>query len=242
MIVIPEIFKPYSCVLAAMSTRGKDTNCYENNMSLNTGDTKENVLQNRKRFFGSFSIALSQLAIPQQKHTTNVRLINSAGEYSHCDGLITHQKGVFLVVTIADCAPILMYETTQQIVIALHAGWRGTAFGIVHTAMDILRNEYFVNEQSIKVFIGPSAGDCCYEIQHDVAQYFTEKVLRERNRKLYLNIKAALKNQLVNEGILASNIEIHNDCTICNKIYHSFRRDGKRSGRMMAFIGKIILR
>lgn len=163
--------------------------------------------------------------------------IQAPGIYENCDGLITAVPRLVLTVTVADCAPILLYDKRNRVVGALHAGWRGTAGGIVANGITMLRKAYNSQPADILVFVGPSAGKCCYEVGDDVAQYFPKKVLSVRNRKLYLDIKEAIRNQLLNEGIPEANIEIHTDCTICKAdVYHSFRKDRQRSGRMVAFI------
>ena len=98
--------------------------------------------------------------------------------------------------------------------------------------------EFGSKPDELYAFIGPSAGQCCYEVGEDVAQRFDAEFVSRRNGKFYLDIKKANEEQLRNAGVPGTNIEVHEDCTICRtELYHSYRRDGDKSGRMMAIIG-----
>jgi polyphenol oxidase len=44
----------------------------------------------------------------------------------------------------------------------------------------------------------------------------------------------------LNLGVPETNIEVSESCTICNAdTFHSYRRDGNESGRMMGIIGMV---
>jgi len=225
-----------------MSTRlGAETrSAFGINMSFTVGDTFENVQKSRECFLAQFGLTPSQLAIPQQRHSDVIKIVTQPGEYESCDGLITAIPDVFLSIKVADCAAVIVYDIEKRVCGAFHAGWRGAAAGIVRKGISMMVEEFNCEPRNILSFVSPCAGICCYEVGCDVASFFKEKVLSVRNRKLYLNIKEEIKSQLVSEGLPEENIEIHPDCTICRSdVYHSYRRDGEKSGRMMAFIGKI---
>ena len=139
---------------------------------------------------------------------------------------------------VADCLPILLYDAQKKITAAVHAGWRGVASGIVRKTLQCMNEQWHTSPSSIYAFVGPSAGECCYEIGPETALHFKESILKERNRRLYLNLKEGVLLQLLDEGIQRMNIEIRPECTICNTMFHSYRRDGNKSGRMMAVIGR----
>lgn len=242
MNIIPSIFHNQSEIKSGMSTRlGAETQSpFGMNMSFTGGDTFENVQKSREYFLAQFGLTPSQLAIPQQSHTDVIKIVTQPGEYESCDGLITAIPNVFLSIKVADCAAVIVYDVEKHVCGAFHAGWRGAAAGIVKKGIAMMVEEFNCESRNILSFVSPCAGVCCYEIGCDVAPFFKEKVLSVRNRKLYLNMKEEIKSQLVSEGLPEKNIEIHPDCTICKgDVYHSYRRDGEKSGRMMAFIGKI---
>ncbi|MCX7984062.1 MAG: polyphenol oxidase family protein, partial [Bacteroidetes bacterium] len=129
-------------------------------------------------------------------------------------------------------------DPLRNVVAAIHAGWRGAALGIVRKTIQIMQKRFCTNPALLRCFIGPSAGVCCYEVGFDVAAHFKENVLSSRNRKLYLNLKEEVQQQLIHEGVERVNIEIHQGCTICTpQQFFSYRRDGSQTGRMIAFIG-----
>ncbi|HEY6950828.1 MAG TPA: peptidoglycan editing factor PgeF [Bacteroidota bacterium] len=223
-----------------LSTRngGVSREPYGMNTSYSVGDAGEHVEENRKRFLAALGIPPDQVASPRQRHTATIRKISAAGAYEDCDALMTDTPNVFLSVTVADCVPIFLYDREQKIVACVHAGWRGTQQQILLNTIRTMKQEFGSLPETTLAFIGPSAAACCYEIGEDVAKQFGSEVLSSRGGKTYLDLKQANKMQLHLGGIPDVNIEVHEHCTICNlNIYHSYRRDRDRSGRMMGVIG-----
>ena len=223
-----------------MSTRlgGVSPQPWGMNLSFRVGDDEENVLRNRNLFFGSLGIGQDHLAIPSQVHGNRVRTVTCAGEYENCDALITNVPDLFLCVSVADCVPIFLLDTKNRIVAAVHAGWRGTADGIVRSTLSLLGKEFGTNPLDLLAYVGPSAGDCCYIVGEEVAKFFSVEFFRRENGKTFLNLKAANASQLEEFGIPSSRIEVSPHCTISEShLFHSYRRDGQQSGRMMGVIG-----
>ncbi len=240
MMLKPKIFFAFSEVKSGMSTRlgGVSREPYNMNCSYRVGDAETDVAKNRKTFFTNLDIPADRIAFPQQEHTDIVKSVDTPDEYAHCDALITGVPNLFLSILVADCLPILLYDAQKKIAAAIHAGWRGIASGIVHKTIRCMNEEWRSLPSAIHVFVGPSAGECCYEIGPETAHHFKESILKERNRRLYLNLKEGVRLQLLDEGVRPMNIEIQPECTICNTMFHSYRRDGNRSGRMIAVIGR----
>jgi YfiH family protein len=208
------------------------------NTSFSVGDLAENVAENRRRFLDALGVPSDRLAIPQQRHTAVIRNVKAGGTYEQCDALITIVPNVFLSVSIADCAPVFLFDAVKKIVACVHAGWRGTEEGILHKTIRMMHEEFGSKPGDVSAFIGPSAGKCCYEVREDVAQKFEVEFVSRLDGKLYLDIKKANVEQLRNAGVPGSSIEVHEYCTICStRLYHSYRRDREKSGRMMAIIG-----
>jgi hypothetical protein len=207
------------------------------NLSYRVGDDPAIVEKNRTEFFGSLGLKSSGLAIPLQIHSDSVLKIDSPGEYADCDALITDTTGVALVVTVADCVPILLFDPVQKTIAAVHAGWRGTAKAIVRKAVEKMGTEFNVDPKNLLAYIGPSAGVCCYEVRPDVAVFFKNKVVPYYEEKYFIDLKKENAIQLMDNGVLAGNIEISANCTICDhELFHSHRREGIKAGRMMACI------
>jgi len=241
MIVRSELLSHFPVIRSGVSTRrgGVSAPPLDLNLSYNVGDQETNVRQNRERFFGSLTIPTDRLAVPYQVHSAVVRRVEKAGRYEACDALVTNIRGLFLAITVADCLPILLYDPLMHAVAAVHSGWRGSKGRILLNALTILEKEFGSGRNDIVVFIGPGAGGCCYEVGEEVATQFpSECIVRERGRKLRLDLKLFNKNMLLENGIEQRNVEVSPLCTICAPgLFHSYRRDGSRSGRMMGVIG-----
>jgi len=208
------------------------------NISFRVGDADRNVQENRRRFLEGLGIAEEHLAIPGQIHSATVRRIETPGHVPECDGLITSVPGIVLSVTVADCLPILLADPVTRTVGAVHAGWRGTSAGIATRAVELLADHFGVRPSDVRAYLGASARSCCYEVGEEVAALFDEPAVRVEQRKFYLDLRTANERQLLDCGVSPQNIESSPDCTISSPaLYHSYRRDGVRSGRMMAVIG-----
>lgn len=224
----------------AMSTRqgGVSPEPLGMNLSFKVADDPANVGRNRELFFGELGITERRQAFPRQCHSTVVQNIRTAGEFESCDGLVTSTPDLWLTISIADCVPVMLFDTRNKVVAALHAGWRGTLGQIVRNGVQLMKSEFRSQPSDLVAFIGPSASVCCYQVGNEVAAQFPSETVMTVNGSLHLDLKEENKRQLLREGVPSENIEISSSCTICSPLlFHSFRREKERSGRMMAVIG-----
>jgi len=172
------------------------------------------------------------MASLQQVHS-NITLVadRRSGCVGEGDALLSGRSGITVSIRTADCLPILLADRRTGAVAAVHAGWRGTASGIVGVALDRMRAEFGSEPADVLAAIGPGIGGCCYEVGIEVAQQLGESAagrvdLAEHNRR-----------QLESAGLLASHIEVVSPCTFCGaEQFYSYRRDAERAGRMISFI------
>ncbi len=236
-----KLFSQYPQIIFGISTRngGVSAPPYELNLSISVGDDPENVRENRKRFFTSLNIDQSRLAFPVQVHSSHVQYAGRPGRFPHTDGLTTDNKDLYLIVTVADCLPVFMFDPVHSVIAGVHAGWKGSSQKITEKMIRFMIDRWQTDPANIIVYLGPSAGVCCYEVGEEVAGQFDAEFIRPKsNGKFHLDIPAVNRAQLVNAGVNEGNIEHRNECTICTpNRYHSYRRDGKKSGRMMGVMG-----
>jgi YfiH family protein len=243
MIIRPSIFNQFPEIIAAQSTRigGVSPEPFGMNLSSHVGDEQANVDSNRRIFFEAIGVPHETKAVYQsQIHSGNMSVVNGdEGIVKDSDALITREINVLLGVTVADCTPILLYEPKSKIIAAVHAGWRGTEQMIALAAVRRMIALGALTENMF-AFIGASASGEKYEVGLEVATLFEEKHLVQlADGKFLLDVKAANLDQLLFAGIPLDHIEISPLCTISDERLHSFRRDGKRSGRMLAIIERI---
>lgn len=140
------------------------------------------------------------------------------------DGLITTNRNLVPVVTVADCLPIYLYEPKTGCRGVVHSGWKGT--GIVIEAIKLAEREYGARVSDFSIVIGPHIHSCCYQVEQERIEYFTSNfgascILPPNN----LSLAQANCNLLVEQGVPEDNIFCCTDCTCCDSRFGSFRRE-----------------
>lgn len=128
---------------------------------------------------------------------------------------------------------------------AVHAGWQGTVDGIAEKAWKFMVETYRSKADQAKVFFGPSAKPCCYEVGNEFTTYLQsfqspEKVLLKRDGKLFFDVSLFNSMTLERLGIKKDSICLdYNVCTMCNSSFASHRRQGLASKRQMTIACQI---
>lgn len=167
----------------------------------------------------------------QQIHSAATFVARESGSIGEGDALVSTSPSVAVSIRTADCFPILLADPETRSVAAIHAGWRGTAAGIVAATLARMRSEFGTDPGNIFAAIGPGIGHCCYEVGVEVARQFG---MAQAGK---LDLAVENRNQLVGEGVRPDRIEQVGGCTFCHPAqFHSWRRDHDRAGRMISFI------
>lgn len=170
--------------------------------------------------------AIEGRAIAQVKQVHGARVTETAGE--EADAIVARRGRGAVGVRVADCVPVLVADQDSGDVAAIHAGWRGVVAGVVRAGVERLGGKKMV------AAIGPCIGPCCFEVGRDVAAKIG-CVVRESGDKAWVDLRAAVEAELRACGV----VEVENvaGCTKHELArFHSFRRDGSSSGRMLAAI------
>ena len=206
------------------------------NLGFNTEENEEVVKGNRNFLANSISTPISDIAFADQVHGNEIIEVEKGGIYEHIDGFITTKKGLALAIQVADCAAVLFADSKAGVISAVHAGWRGAEADIVPKAPQKMVS-LNADPKNIKVFISPCISQKQFEVGDEVAEKFPDDFVdRTSYSKPHFDIKKFIEFQLLRAGILEENIEIHGSCTFSDSEFFSYRRDGKRSGRMMGII------
>jgi YfiH family protein len=143
-------------------------------------------------------------------------------------------------VRVADCVPVLVADLSTGDVAAIHAGWRGVVTGVVAAGVRELVGAAPASpwraRDTLVAAIGPCIGPCCFEVGRDVGERIGFVVgAGEAGDKVFVDLRAAVRAQLAALGVTRVD-----DVPGCTKHeperFHSFRRDGAHSGRMLAAI------
>ena len=196
------------------------------------------INNNYNSLIASLRIDKNNIAIPKQTHSSNVKYVSQPGIYNDTDGLIANKSDIILSLRVADCVPIYILDKKNDIHALIHSGWRGTLDKIVFNAIEMMYS-YGSKSSDIKIFLGPSIGICCYEVNKDIADnfHYTSKI-RINKSKWKVGLKEQIIIDLVHLGIKKKKILKSNVCTLESYECHSFRRDGNKSGRMISLMGK----
>lgn len=169
--------------------------------------------------------------------------VAGAGMLGEGDALVCAVAGVRVGIVTADCLPVLI-ATPSGAVAAVHAGWRGLAQGVLASAVAALGALTDV-ERAVAV-IGPHIGASCYEVDAPVVSALEARFgadvadalrpTRPGHFEVGLARLAAL--DLARSGIADTRIASFEDaCTACSRErFHSYRRDGPGSGRLVHYI------
>lgn len=114
-----------------------------------------------------------KLLMLRQVHTGLVWVDPQPGQAG--DGMITRRPGVLLTIRTADCCPVLLVDTRQRVVAAVHAGWRGTVARIAAVAVGEMQSQFGSRPRDLRAAIGPCIGACCYEVGDDVRAAFAAR-------------------------------------------------------------------
>lgn len=217
-------------------------------MKMLTTDPK--VIKNRENFTKTLGIDLNSIVVTENIHSNKVAVVGKSdcgrGVYNNLesvkgiDALITRDVGVNLMITVADCLPLVAYDPILKIVGIAHAGWRGVIAGVGSAFI----NEFKVlgsNPENLIIGIGPGICQKHFVVKNDTLQKFKDtypKATFIRNHDGYVDLKNALTEQIVKAGIAKYNLEVANECTVCNNYYFgSFRVDGDKAVYQAVIVG-----
>jgi YfiH family protein len=186
----------------------------------------------------AYGLHTHDVRILTQVHGQTVVTADTAVDGQEGDALIARGDGFLLAVNVADCCPILLYDSVTHAMAAVHSGWRGTRASIVSTAVHALGATYGVDPANLLAVVGPCAGVDRYEVQSDVATLFPDHIRVDASGRSFLDNQQAVTDQLIASGVPAISIIRDPSCSIADARYHSFRRDGQRAGRSLAYIGR----
>lgn len=232
------------------------------NMSLGVNDEPEAVKKNRRRVKRFWGLGSNGLFLPQQVHGDKVFVLRGVrgvnGQWSmvngkwsmvngkkergsgkvEADAVITDIPDLAVGILTADCIPILGVDRKKLVIAAIHAGWRGTLKGIAKKTVQDMVKVFGCSGEDIVFAIGPSIGDCCYEVEIRYLKGIEgDRYLSKRDVRYFFNLRGMNHDQLLSAGIPYKSISHIDICTMCNSgLFFSHRGDGPLTGRQLNFI------
>ena len=236
------------------------------NVSFGVGDNDQNVLENRTIISRCINrkdlVFLDQVhgtrIVVFSKDHHFFRVFDTAdcfkGEYSEvlvgptdtfdidaeprfeADAIVTDIPGKFLVIQVADCQSVLIYDPVQEVVANVHSGWRGSINNIIGCTLKVMENSFGCRPRDIIAGIGPSIGPCCAEFVN-YKKEIPEVFWKYKNDTHHFDFWSISRDQLCEAGVLSENVDLSRICTKCDSNrFFSFRGEGT-TGRFAALIG-----
>jgi copper oxidase (laccase) domain-containing protein len=118
---------------ALVTTRqgGTSRGPYESlNLGLHVADHDDEVIENRRRAATALGAELEDMVFCEQSHGREVRVVTAADRgrrtlrlddtIADTDALVTTDPGVALVVMVADCVPVVLYDPVAHVLACVH--------------------------------------------------------------------------------------------------------------------------
>ncbi len=208
------------------------------NVSLSVGDVSENVIRNRKVV--SKCMDNGELIFIKQVHGRNVVFVSgktpNASTPVAGDALVTDLYNKLLVIKIADCQAVLLYDTAKHVIANVHSGWRGSIHNILGATIDAMKEKFNCRPSDILAGISPSLGPCCAEFVN-YKNEIPEQYWKYKDSGCNFDFWTISADQLSCAGVIPENIYSCRICTRCNKdLFYSYRGE-KITGRLATVIG-----
>ena len=236
------------------------------NVSFGVGDNDQAVLENRtiisrcineKDLFYLDQVHGTRIVVFSKEHHF-YRVFDTAdcfmGEYSEilggqtdtfsidselrfeADAIVTDIPSKFLVIQVADCQSVLIYDPVQEVVANVHSGWRGSINNIIGCTLKVMENSFGCRSRDIVAGIGPSLGPCCAEFVN-YKKEIPESFWKYKNDTNHFDFWSISRDQFCEAGVLFENVDLSRMCTKCDSNrFFSFRGEGT-TGRFAALIG-----
>ena len=182
------------------------------NCGLGSNDNINNIRKNIDRVCKKIGCNKNNLILMSQIHSNIVHKVTKIpNKKLKGDSLVTNRKGIALGILTADCAPILIYDPVNNLIGAIHAGWRGAYKKIVSNTLKKFKFKGS-NFKDLIVVIGPCISKKNYEVKCDFFNKFitneqsNKKFFNYKNNKMYFSLSDYIKQNFLNLGV--KNVEI----------------------------------
>jgi YfiH family protein len=147
------------------------------NLGLHVDDSPADVLANRRRVAEALGADPGDFVFCNQAHGREVRIVSAADRgkgalslddaIQRTDALVTTDPGTVLVVMVADCVPIVLYDPVARVLACVHAGWRGTVARVAEAALDVMAT---LGSRPAQVLagLGPAIAPDSYQVGDEV--------------------------------------------------------------------------
>lgn len=202
------------------------------NLGLHVGDRAVDVVRNRYRAAKAFGVPPSTLVFAQQVHGAHAEEVAAvdAGRgvtsldsaFPATDVLVTTTAAVTLAILVADCVPVALVDPTAHVLAAVHAGWRGTAAGVVAAGLRAMA-DCGARPERIHAYLAPAVAPERYQVGPEVVDALVRAVAPAplhasvvrpgSSDHAYVDLVAANRQQLVAGGVRPEHLHASGNTT-----------------------------
>lgn len=206
------------------------------NLGFHVGDDNGATRENLRRVAAGCGLTPDAVYFATQVHGCTVAKVTATtppGRVGLIDGMCTALPGRMLMVRTADCLPLLLLDPQRRRIAAVHAGRKGTFLNIAGAAVARLVADGSAPGDLLAA-IGPAAGKCCYAVND--AAIAELRAVRSHDADVFIgqapdgqptiDLCGLNRQQLREAGLPDAQIALHHACTICDRRFFSYRRDG----------------
>lgn len=209
------------------------------NTSFACGDRPENVERNRARI--ARWAGLQETVYLNQVHGDHV-LVMADGASSDrampitADAVVTDIRNRLLVIQVADCQAVLLFDPVGLVVANVHSGWRGSVRNILGKTVAVMTRRFGCRPAHLRAAIAPSLGPCCAEFMH-YRRELPVKLWPYKDRCDRFDFWAISRDQLLAAGLRPDFVVHSGLCTRCRTDQFYSYRASRRTGRFAVVIG-----
>ncbi len=150
------------------------------------------------------------------------------------DGHATARVGLLLTVTVADCIPVYLIAPARGAIALLHAGWRGTAGGILRAGVALLARHVGAAPDEILMHAGVGICGGCYEVGSEVVEAVGQQA--GGVGPWHVDLRRCLLEQAGALGLGGATAS--GWCSAHDRpLFYSHRASHGADGRMVAYLG-----
>lgn len=197
--------------------------------------------QSARRKLGREEVSGLPLFLLNQVHEAEGAEIDKSSDLEsrpRMDFQWTREKNLGLGIFVADCSAIFFCgpsrnKKRESVLVAIHAGWRGTQENILEKAVEVSGLEPKLAE----AWISPGISAAVYEVGAEVKEAFPASASAffrpsEKRGHFYFDLKTLQKSEL--QRLQLKRVYSHPLCTFSQKDFFSYRRD-QSSERHLAY-------
>lgn len=224
------------------------------NLGLSSGDDRARVEANRDLLLGALGVRREQVCGYHQVHGARVMVARPGWFEERADASVSDDPDHLLVVSAADCYPVLLHDPVTGAAGAAHCGWRGALRRLPALVVAAMAREYGSDPGDLRVAIGQGVGGRCYQVERSVGEEFLAAGfpaavvadgeppddladLSPGGDRVLLDVHAAVLHALAEAGVRPEHVGSLGRCTHCEPdVFFSHRRDRGQTGRMWGFV------